>query len=69
MKNLESIITRLFPNLRKKEAKKFVAPEELPEETMAKIMVEIDFLRQNHGVDVQNLAEGETPTDPQPAQK
>jgi len=69
MKNLESIITRLFPNFRKKEAKKFVQPEELPEAVMAKIMVEIGFLRKNHGVDVQNLAEGETPTDPQPATK
>lgn len=66
---MESIITRLFPNLRKKEVKKFVPPEELPEETMAKVMAEIGFLRQNHGVDVRNLTEGETPTDPQPAQK
>jgi len=43
-------------------------PEDLPSETMAKVMKEANFLRSSHAVDVREVRDGEDTSTPKPAE-
>ena len=64
------IIDNLFKQLRKRRKVKIrISPDKLPPDIMAKVMKEVEFLRSNHAVDVQELDAGEVPTIPSEAEK
>ncbi|MEZ5691466.1 MAG: hypothetical protein R3D71_07370 [Rickettsiales bacterium] len=59
-----SLFRKLFG---KRKANKFMPPESLSSEVMKDVMREVDFLKENHRVDVRELSEGESPTTPKRA--
>lgn len=60
-----SLFKRFFKRKRKKH---YLPPETLPEEAMAKVMQEVNFLRTRHAVDVRELKDGEIPSIPKKAE-
>lgn len=51
-----------------KRKKRYLPPEQLPPEAMAKVMREVSFLRSQHAVDVRELEANEMPTIPKKAE-
>ncbi len=62
------IITSLLRLIgKKKQKKRYLSPDKLSPENMAKVMKEVEFLRRQHAVDVRELAPNEIPTIPKRA--
>ena len=52
---------------KRKQKKRYLSPDKLSPENMAKVMEEVEFLRRQHAVDVRELAPNEIPTIPKRA--
>jgi|CXWL01.1.fsa_nt_gi hypothetical protein len=62
------IITSLLRLIgKRKQKKRYLSPDKLSPENMAKVMEEVEFLRRQHAVDVRELAPNEIPTIPKRA--
>lgn len=63
--NIFGSLFKLF--FKGKRKKRYLPPDQLPQEAMEKVMREVSFLRGEHAVDVRELAPDEKPSIPKRA--
>lgn len=70
MNIFKNIIIGFLGLIRKNHPRKhYIAPDKLSPDNMAKVMQEVEFLRNQHSVDVRSLEPNEIPTIPKRADK